>query len=171
MFIGHYNINSVRNKFYDIFPLFVKYDIDIIGVAETKLDNSFASMQFGVANYKLYRQDRNSKGGGVMLYVKDSIPHRLLKEHSGVYMGIDYLTVEISVKSIKWNLVYIYRPPSVKVKVFCEFLSSMCEIFVNFFGDMSCNPSNSTDLCDVCGVFGFKNIIKALLVSKLTSPL
>ena len=62
MFIGHYNINSVRNKFYDIFPLFVKYDIDIIGVAETKLNNSFTSMQFGVANYKLHRQDRNSKG-------------------------------------------------------------------------------------------------------------
>ena len=29
-----------------------------------------------------------------MLYVKDTIPHRLLKEHSGVHMGIDYLTIE-----------------------------------------------------------------------------
>ena len=35
MFIGHYNINTVRNKFCDIFPLFVKYDIDILGIAET----------------------------------------------------------------------------------------------------------------------------------------
>ena len=43
MFIGHYNINSERNKFCDIFPLFVKYDIDILGIAETKLNNSFTS--------------------------------------------------------------------------------------------------------------------------------
>ena len=114
-------ISIVRNKFGDIFPLFVKYDIDILGIAETKFDNSFTSAQFGVTNYKLFRQDRNSKGGGVMLYVKDSIHHRLLKEHSGVHMGIDYLTVEISLKSIKWNMVYIYRPPNVKVKVFCDF--------------------------------------------------
>ena len=62
MCIGHYLIYSVRNKFYNSFPLFVKYYINILGVAETKLDNSFTSMQFGVGNCKLYRQDRNSKG-------------------------------------------------------------------------------------------------------------
>ena len=97
MFIGHYNINSVRNKFDDIFPLFVKHGIDILDIAETKLDNSFTSAQFGVTNYKLYRQDRNSKGVGVVLYVKDSNPHRLLSEHSGVHIGIGYLVVKRSV--------------------------------------------------------------------------
>ena len=62
--------------------------------------------------------------------------------------------------------MYIYRPPRVKVKVFCEFLSNMCETFVNdsnlsiFFGDMNCNPLNNRDLCDVCDVFGLKNITK-----------
>ena len=44
IFIGHYNNNSVRNKFCNVFPLLVKYDIDILRIAETKLDNSFTSM-------------------------------------------------------------------------------------------------------------------------------
>ena len=46
-----------------------------------------------------------------MIYVNDSIPHRLLKEHSGEFEGIDFLTLEMTVKSYKWILVYIYRPP------------------------------------------------------------
>ena len=35
---GNYNINSVRDELCDTFPLFFKYDIDIHGVTETKLD-------------------------------------------------------------------------------------------------------------------------------------
>ena len=31
-----------------------------------------------------------------MLYVKGTIPNRLLEENSGVHMGIDYLTIDIS---------------------------------------------------------------------------
>ena len=41
--------------------------------------------------------------------------------NTGVYMSIDYMTIEISVKSYKWNLVYLYRPPSVSVTIFCDF--------------------------------------------------
>ena len=29
-----------------------------------------------------------------------------------------------------------------------------------FFGDMNCNPLINRDLCDVCDVFGLKNIVK-----------
>ena len=53
-----------------------------------------------------------------MIYVKDCIPHRLIKEHTGIHMGIEFMTIELSVKSKKWNLCYIYRPPSVNEKVF-----------------------------------------------------
>ena len=166
MIISHYNINSIRNKFVEISPLLADLDIDILGIAETKIDQSFPSAQFSVQIYKLYRQDRDDRGGGIMVYINDSIPHRLVKEYTGVYMGIDYMTIEISVKSYKWNLVYLYRPPSVSVTVFCEFLSMLCDEFVDdsnltlLFGDMNCNLFNQSDLCDVCDVFNLTNLIK-----------
>ena len=121
MIISHYNMNSKRNKFVEISPHLADLDIDILGIAETKIDQSFPSAQFSVQNYKLYRQDRDDRGGGIMVYINDSIPHRLVKEYTGVYMGIDYMTIEISVKSYKWNLVYLYRPQSVSVNVFVNF--------------------------------------------------
>ena len=96
MIISHYNINSIRNKFVEISPLLADLDIDILVIAETKIDQSFPSAQFSVQNYKLYRQDRDDRGGGIMVYINDSVPHRLVKEYTGVYMGIDYMTIEIS---------------------------------------------------------------------------
>ena len=55
------------------------------------------------------------------------------------------MTIELSMKSSKWNLCYIYKPPRIADKVFCDFLSELCEVFVTdaalrlFFGDMNCN--------------------------------
>ena len=131
MIISRYNINSIRNKFVEISPLLADLDIDILGIAETIINQLFPSAQFSVQNYKLYRQDRDDRGGGIMVYINDSIQHRLVKEYTGVYMGIDYMTIEISVKSYKWTLVYLYRPPSVSVTVFCEILSMLCDEFVD----------------------------------------
>ena len=94
MLISHYNVNSIRHKFHEMRHILNKNSFDIFGISETKLDDSFPLNQFSIDNYKLYRQDRNSKGGGVMVYVKDTIPHRIIKEFSGVVDTIDFLTLE-----------------------------------------------------------------------------
>ena len=64
-----------------------------------------------------------------MLYINDNIPHRLLKEHSGEFEGIDFMTLEMGVKSSKWILVYIYKPPRVNDVIFSGFMSKLCEQF------------------------------------------
>ena len=46
MLIGHYNINSIRNKFSDMKYVFDLCTIDIFGILETKLDDSFPLSQF-----------------------------------------------------------------------------------------------------------------------------
>ena len=161
LIISHYNVNSIRHKFCELLPLTTECKVDILAIAETKLDDSFHSAQFNMCNYKLYRQDRNSHGGGIMIYVKDCIPHRLIKEHTGIHMGVEFMTIELSVKSNKWKLCYIYRPPSVNEKVFCDFLYQVCEAFIClFFGDMNCNLSSRNCLSDICDVFGLTNLVK-----------
>ena len=129
LIISHYNVNSIRHKFCEISPIMNEIGADILAIAESKLDDSFPSEQFSTPNYKLHRQDRDSHGGGIMIYVNGCIPHRLIKDHTGVYMGIEFMTLEISVKSSKWKLCYIYKPPRVTEKIFCDFLSEMCERF------------------------------------------
>ena len=55
-------------------------EIDVILLLETKIDGAFPLEQFLISSFsKPLRLDRNSRGGGIMLFVRDNIPFRLLK--------------------------------------------------------------------------------------------
>ena len=71
--------NSVRNKFEGLKD-FVGDHIDVLMVAETKIDNSFPKGQFFIQGHsEPFRSDRNSNGGGLLVYVKEDIPSKQLK--------------------------------------------------------------------------------------------
>ena len=115
-----------------------------------------------------------SNGGGVMVYVRDTIPHRFIK---GVYEEIDYIIVELSMKKQKWNIVYIYRPPRIKEAIFCDFMCNMCENIIGgndslniFIGDLNFDMLKPNKLTDVCEIFGLKNIIKDATCFKGETP-
>ena len=73
------NINSIRNKVNDLKEL-IKGNIDVVMITETKIDASFTTAQFFLNNHhQPFRLDRNSKSGGIFVYIKSSVPSRKLK--------------------------------------------------------------------------------------------
>ena len=66
LIISQYNVNSIRYKFSEQQHILQGHFVDILGIAETKIDDIFDG-QFQMENYKLYRQDRNDRGGGIMM--------------------------------------------------------------------------------------------------------
>ena len=76
LIFGHLNINSLRNKF-DLFSEQVKGSIDILTVS--KLGDGFPGAQFLIEGlHSPLGFDRNINGGGIMLYVLEDIPTKLL---------------------------------------------------------------------------------------------
>ena len=76
--IEHLNINSIRNKIEDLKYL-ISENIDILLISETKLNNTFPESQFLIAGFHPpYREDRNEKGGGILLYIREHIPSKKL---------------------------------------------------------------------------------------------
>ena len=72
------NINSVRNKF-DSLVNITNNNIDILMISETKLDSSFPVGQFLIHGFsEPYRLDRNSNGGGILLYIREDVASELL---------------------------------------------------------------------------------------------
>ena len=62
------NINSVINKLADLQAI-INGNVDIVSIAETKLDASFPSAQFTLEGYHTpYRLDINNKSGGILVY-------------------------------------------------------------------------------------------------------
>ena len=73
---AHININSFRNKYVVLQEVLYEKLVDILVVSESKLDDSFPSAQFQVEGYKLYRKDRDSNGGGLIMYVRNGLTSR-----------------------------------------------------------------------------------------------
>ena len=56
--------------------------IDILALTETKLDATFTKAQFLLNGFsEPYRLDRSRNGGGVMIYIHENVPSKLLDIH------------------------------------------------------------------------------------------
>ena len=97
LLLTHSNINSIRNKF-DQLVLSIKNNIDKLMISETKIDNSFATMQFHIEGYCIYRLDQNGYGGGILVYVWEDIPSKLFPMQSSSIEGF-FIELNLRCKS------------------------------------------------------------------------
>ena len=85
---------------------------DVIIVTETKLDDSFPKAQFCIDGFSIpYRLDRNRNGGGLMIYVRDDIPSKMLTKHN-LPEDIETAFTELNFRRCKSLLWATYRAPS-----------------------------------------------------------
>ena len=86
--------------------------VDILIVAETKIDASFSKAQFSSERYhKLYRLDVSERSDGILVYINSSIPSRQL--HCGnLNLSIQAVPFEINRRKDKWLVISNDRPPS-----------------------------------------------------------
>ena len=88
--IGHININSLRNKF-ELLSEMVRDKVDLLMIFKTILDSSFPNAQFYM------RLDINSKGGGIILYVREDTPSKSLN-FSCIDQDKEYFLIEINLR-------------------------------------------------------------------------
>ena len=104
-------MNSISGKFEQL-KLLVPGNIDVLVITETKLDDTFPTAQFSIDGFSIpYRQDRNKNGGGILIYVREDIPNKILTKHN-FPSGIEGIFVEINLRKMKWLLLGTYHPPS-----------------------------------------------------------
>ena len=75
--IGSFNINSLSGKFSEVQEWIQVFDI--LTIQETKIDSSFPNSQFAIEGYNMYRRDRKKGGGGIVLYIRKTIPSYRLR--------------------------------------------------------------------------------------------
>jgi exonuclease III len=74
----HLNIHYLYPKLNEIKYLVDKYpDIDVLGLQETFLSDVFSDSEISLNNYQMFRRDRKSNGGGIILFVKSTLPCEL----------------------------------------------------------------------------------------------
>ena len=103
--IYHHNIRSIRNKIND--RVHIVQDFAIVFFTETHLDGYIDSENILLPGFeKPIRKDRNSAGGGVIVYFKTNI--RLSRRDDLESANVESMWFELFTKqsSILFNIIY-----------------------------------------------------------------
>ena len=115
--ISYLNINSIRNKFENIMDM-IGNNIDVIIFGETKLDDSFPRGQFKIPGFKQpYRLDVTARSGGLMVLINENISSKTL-DGIDIASDMQIIPIELNLRTKKWLLLPVYRPPQPKPCVF-----------------------------------------------------
>ena len=78
-------------------------------ISETKLDSTFPTNQFTIEGYAAQITfDRNGRGGGIVLYIREDIPPRLLK--TSLPKDFEGFFVELNLRKKKILMCCSYNP-------------------------------------------------------------
>ena len=157
-------MNSLNSKFDDI-QCIIPGNIDVMIFVETKLDDSFPTSQFSMDGFaKPFRRDRNKFGGGILIYVREDIPCKLLNNHS-FPDDIEGLFVELNFRKSKLLLLGTYHPPSQQDNYYFQSIGDSLDIYCSFYekcvlvGDFNAEE-NEESMKQFLQLYGLKNLVR-----------
>ena len=162
--IGYLNINSVRNKF-DALKEIASQSLDVLMIAETKLDATFPTGQFTIEGFATpFRLDRNANGGGILVYVRSDIPSHQVNSYK-FSAGIECISFEINLRKKKWVLFSVYRPPTQSQDHLFENLGRALDHYSDnyenfmFIGDFNMTETEE-QLKNFLDLYSLKNLVQ-----------
>ena len=158
------NVNSFSSKFDDI-KFLIKENVDVAIFVETKIDDSYPNSQFMIDGFtEPFRFDRNRFGGGVIIYVREDIPCRLLRKYE-LPNDIEAIFLELNFRKSKWLLLGSYHPPSQNDDYYFRWIGSAFEYYNTKYdkcllaGDFNAEVDEST-MNGFLENFGLKSLVK-----------
>ena len=97
---AHINSNSIINKFDQL--------ANVLMISESKIDDSFPDSQFFLDGYSTpYRLDRKRNGGGIMLFVRNHIPSKMISIEK---LPIESFSIKSNLRKRRWLINCYYNP-------------------------------------------------------------
>ena len=165
--IGNLNINSLPGKFPEMQEWIETFDI--LSVQETKIDRTFPISQFAVKGYNTYRRDRKKGGGGLLLFIRSSIPSYQVKIKC---KELEAILVDVQLGRHHFSLLSVYKPPSVNNETFTTEMGVILDAAISNRPDVICigdfnadilnpmeNSKQGRTLLDICDIYDLHNLI------------
>ena len=111
-----------------------------------------------------YRLDRNRNGGGIMIFIRDDIPSRVLMKH--VFPdGFKGLFIEPNFRKTKLLFFGTYHPPTQSDSYYFNNLVKALDLFSHYdkkllFGDFN------TEVSEVLSIFLYQHDLENLVKDK-----
>ena len=148
--ITHINAQSLNSKLDEFRLVFENSGVDIVCVSETWLSNSTPDGIIAPEGYQIFRNDRESRGGGVAIFVRNGLTCRvLMKSSSSISPGdgnIEFIFVEVSSYGRKMLVGCVYRPNN-RIS-FSNFYDAIGTLTMEYEDVVVCSDFNSNILLE-----------------------
>ena len=124
----------------------IMYKPDVICIVETWLDKSIADCEIAIPNYTSTRLDRDRHGGGIAIYVANHLSFSVVA--SGPF-DLEFLVIPIKQSHGKLGISLLYRLPSVPTSFFDTFSSSLENLNILYFLDVSKPSPLVSNFCNI----------------------
>lgn len=164
------NIASLPRHIDELRIWILNQNLDLLSINETRLDGTVPNESIYIPNYEIIRNDRNRNGGGVCIYVRDSVNY--VDKSEIIPSEIEAACIEIyKPQSKSFVIISCYRPPNADAKNFFENLQSIVTTLdsknkeVYILGDLNCNMlspndnSPKSELNSLCELYQFQQLI------------
>ena len=101
------NVRSLYRKIDEVHHIILSKNFHIFGINETWLDSFITDDELSLEGYDLIRCDRNRHGGGVCLFIKQSISYNVLQD---VNNCVESVWIKVTVNSQNFGIGCAYRP-------------------------------------------------------------
>ena len=190
--VASLNVNSLMLHIDEIRLLIKKLGIHILAISETKIDENVYDDLVSIDGYAIKRCDRNRFGGGVAIYIKDTIFDKCTVRDDLPQSTLEALCIEVKpVRSAPFIVLAWYRPPNEAIDN-SRFLEESLQCLdkedkeIILLGDTNCDllpRSYNTDhsglntdlsphskrLTEIYEHFGFHQLIKTATRETMTS--
>lgn len=159
---AHLNVRSLTGNFVGFRELIDEYKYDIFVVTETWLSDDTDLNTVHVNGYKLFTKNRETRGGGVAIYVRNAYRTKLLQFFLiNVDMnGVEQLWIELNLNHKKYAVGVIYRAPNCSIPQFLTTLEDCLNEILPNFDFLICGGDLNIDLLKIesCGAKLLQNI-------------
>ena len=164
---SHLNVNSLSRKFMEIHEILQLNLTDMFFLSETKLDNSFPNAQFNASPFIIHRLDRNAHGGGLLVYVRETSPHKFRSDIAINMNGIESIVIQVKTNKINMMFLHLYKPPNIPANTLTQATETMLNKCMQetksviIIGDLNVNFLNSPNqLTELCDTFDLKQVVR-----------
>ena len=121
-----FNIRSVHANLKKFLHEFKIFNMNAVGLCETRPRDCTASL-YKVETYEVFKQNRSSNGGGVLLYAKTSLGAVKHDQPCVTDQRVESIFIKFKSKNLPGSF---YRPPYSSIEIFTENLSSILTISI-----------------------------------------